>query len=98
MPRGIPKEGKRSPGGGRKKKYGSETVQKWVPVTIAPKLEDIYLFLAELDSEITTWEQACEAKKTSPRYEQARKLAASVRERLNALEIDFGAIYASEED
>lgn len=97
MPRGVPKTGKRSAGAGRKKKYGSDTVQKWVPVSIAPKLEDIYLFLAELDSEIATWESACEAKKTSPRYEQARKLSAAVRERLNGLGIDFQTIFASDE-
>lgn len=96
MPRGVPKAGKRSPGGGRSKKYGADTVQKWVPKPIADKLDDLYLFLLELDNEIANWESTCEAKKTSPRYEQARKLSASIRERLDGLGIDFKGIYAQD--
>ncbi|MEA5620520.1 hypothetical protein VB711_22150 [Cronbergia sp. UHCC 0137] len=98
MPRGIPKAGKRATGGGRKKKYGCETVQRWTPTVIADKLDDLYLFLIELDSEINQWESICESKKTSPRYEQARKLTATIRERIDGLGIDLDAIYASEQD
>ncbi|TAF07409.1 MAG: hypothetical protein EAZ77_09895 [Nostocales cyanobacterium] len=98
MPKGVPKTGKRNPGGGRSKKYGADTVQKWIPVPIAGKLDDLYAFLIELDIEIGTWETTCEAKKTSPRYEQARKLAASIRERIDGLGIDIKGIYASSEE
>jgi len=93
-PRGMPKEGTRKPGGGRKKKYSNELVQKWVPISIASKLDDIYLLLIDLEKEVSTWEKTCEEKSTSPRYEQARKLVSILRLLLNRLGIDTSSIYA----
>ncbi|MBW4686921.1 MAG: hypothetical protein KME40_17890 [Komarekiella atlantica HA4396-MV6] len=101
--RGIPKTGTRKPGGGRKKKFDSPTVRKRMPVVLAEKIDDIYPFLLELDAEITKWEQICEEKSTSPRYEQARKLVSILRGLLNRVGINTAHIYAnnkqnSEED
>lgn len=94
MPRGIPKSGTRKPGSGRKKKYASEVVQKWVPSSIASKLDDIYLLLIDLEKEVDIWEKTCEEKITSPRYEQARKLVSVLRFLLSRLGIDTANIYA----
>ncbi|MEH2352574.1 hypothetical protein [Nostoc sp.] len=98
MPRGIPKSGIRKPGSGRKKKYASEVVQKWVPLPIADKLDDIYLLLIDLEKEVDTWERTCEEKITSPRYEQARKLVSVLRFLLNRLGIDTTNIYADKQE
>ncbi|MEH1791075.1 hypothetical protein [Nostoc sp.] len=94
-PRGMPKEGTRKSGGGRKKKYNSELVQKWIPLLLADKLDDIYLLLIDLEKEVSTWEKTCEEKSTSPRYEQARKLVTTLRALLNRLGIDSTKIYAT---
>ncbi|OYE02134.1 hypothetical protein [Nostoc sp. 'Peltigera membranacea cyanobiont' 232] len=93
-PRGIPSSGTRKPGSGRKKKYNSELVQKWIPLSLADKLDDIYLLLIDLEKEVSTWEKICEEKSTSPRYEQARKLVTTLRTLLNRLGIDSTKIYA----
>ncbi|MEH2130136.1 MAG: hypothetical protein V7K86_05655 [Nostoc sp.] len=93
-PRGTPKEGKRKPGAGRKKKYAGDVMQKYVPISIADKLDDIYLLLIDLEKEVGTWEKICEEKSTSPRYEQARKLVTTLRTLLNRLGIDSTKIYA----
>ncbi|MEH1885553.1 hypothetical protein [Nostoc sp.] len=97
-PRGMPKEGTRKAGGGRKKKYNSELVQKWIPLSLADKLDDIYLLLIDLEKEVSTWEKICEVKITSPRYEQARKLVTTLRTLLNRLGIDSTKIYADNHD
>ena len=88
MPRGVPKAGKRSPGGGRKKKFDIPTVRRRIPEALAEKIEDIYQFLVELDDEISKWEQVCDEKSTSPRYDRARQLVLLLRERINALSIN----------
>ncbi|MFN6480950.1 hypothetical protein [Nostoc sp. DedQUE07] len=98
MPVGIPKSGKRNSGGGRKKKYNSELVQKWVPTSIADKLDDIYQLLIDLEKEVDTWEKTCEEKSTSPRYEQARKLVSTLRLLLNRLGVDASSIYAQDNE
>ncbi|MEH2161455.1 MAG: hypothetical protein V7K38_10490 [Nostoc sp.] len=95
-PRGMPKEGTRKSGGGRKKKYNSELVQKWIPLSLANKLDDIYQLLIDLEKEVTAWEKICEEKSTSPRYEQARKLVSTLRLLLNRLGIDASSIYAQD--
>ncbi|BAZ00524.1 hypothetical protein NIES37_45190 [Tolypothrix tenuis PCC 7101] len=94
MPRGVPTSGKRAPGGGRPKKYGEDTVQVRVPASIAPKLDDLYLFLAELDAEIQQWEQEINNKDISknPRYSKAKLLAESIREKISALGIDIKTV------
>ena len=56
------------------------------------------MFLIDIDTEITNWENTCENKKTSPRYEQARKLTKVVRERIDSLGIDINSIYAKNEE
>lgn len=91
MPRGIPKAGKRASGGGRPKKYGEETKQARIPVSLAGKLEDLMLFLHELNDEITSWEEEINGKDLAknPRYSKAKVLSTSIRERINALDIDF---------
>ncbi|MCC5606990.1 hypothetical protein LC612_09375 [Nostoc sp. CHAB 5834] len=94
MPRGIPRSGTRKTGSGRKKKYAGEVVQKWVPLSIANKLDDIYLLLIDLEKEVDIWEKTCQEKITSPRYEQARKLVSVLRFLLNRLGIDTANIYA----
>ncbi|WP_445628426.1 hypothetical protein [Nostoc sp. DSM 114167] len=94
MPRGIPSSGTRKPGSGRKKKYAGEVMQKYVPISIADKLDDIYQLLIDLEKEVDTWEKICDEKSTSPRYEQARKLVSTLRLLLNRLGIDASAIYA----
>ncbi|MGJ5628728.1 hypothetical protein [Nostoc sp. CALU 1950] len=91
MPRGIPKTGKRNPGGGRKKKFDTPTVRKRIPKALAEKIEDIHQFLMELDEEISKWEQVCDEKSTSPRYERARQLVLLLRERINALGINISS-------
>jgi hypothetical protein len=91
MPRGIPKTGKRNPGGGRKKKFDTPTVRKRIPEALAEKIEDIYQFLMELDEEISKWEQVCDEKSTSPRYERARQLVLLLRERINTLGININS-------
>jgi hypothetical protein len=98
MPRGTPRSGTRKSGGGRKKKYNSELVQKWIPVSLADKLDDIYLLLIDLEKEVTKWELLCEEKSTSPRYEQARKLVATLRALLCKLGIDTTDIYADNQE
>ncbi|WP_414571756.1 hypothetical protein [Nostoc sp. CCY 9925] len=98
MPRGVPSSGKRRPGSGRKKKYASELVQKWVPDSIADKLDDIYQLLIDLEKEVDTWEKTCEEKSTSPRYEQARKLVSTLRILLDKLGIDATKIYADNQE
>ncbi|MEH2348561.1 MAG: hypothetical protein V7K55_11225 [Nostoc sp.] len=95
-PRGMPKEGTRKPGGGRKKKYAGEVMQKYVPVSISDKLDDIYQLLIDLEKEVSAWEKICEVKSTSPRYEQARKLVSTLRLLLNRLGIDASSIYAQD--
>ncbi|MHC0068747.1 hypothetical protein ACWATR_38780 [Nostoc sp. UIC 10890] len=97
-PRGIPSSGIRKPGSGRKKKYNSELVQKWVPTSISDKLDDIYLLLIDLEKEVNAWEKICEEKSTSPRYEQARKLVSTLRLLLNRLGIDASSIYAQDSE
>ncbi|MEH1956830.1 hypothetical protein [Nostoc sp.] len=97
-PRGTPKAGTRKSGGGRKKKYNSELVQKWVPSSLANKLDDIYLLLIDLEKEVARWELICEEKSTSPRYEQARKLVAATRALLSRLGIDTTNIYADSQE
>ncbi len=97
-PRGMPKEGKRKPGAGRKKKYAGEVMQKYVPISIASKLDDIYQLLIDLEKEVDTWEKICEDKSTSPRYEQARKLVSTLRFLLNRLGIDASGIYAQDNE
>ncbi|QKQ76462.1 hypothetical protein [Nostoc sp. TCL240-02] len=98
MPRGIPSSGTRKPGSGRKKKYVDDVVQKWVPTSIASKLDDIYQLLIDLEKEVAVWEKTCEEKKTSPRYEQARKLVSTLRLLLNRLGIDASSIYAQDSE
>ncbi|MBX9257301.1 hypothetical protein H1Q63_25835 [Desmonostoc muscorum CCALA 125] len=98
MPRGIPSSGSRKPGSGRKKKYASEVVQKWVPNSIANKLDDIYQLLIDLEKEVDIWEKACQDKSTSPRYEQARKLVSILRTLLDKLGIDASKIYANNQE
>ncbi|MEH2422851.1 MAG: hypothetical protein V7K48_18620 [Nostoc sp.] len=98
MPRGIPSSGIRRPGSGRKKKYAGEVIQKWIPVSIASKLDDIYQLLIDLEKEVDMWEKTCKEKSTSPRYEQARKLVSVLRFFLNRLEIDTDNIYAKQEN
>lgn len=90
MPRGVPITGKRSPGGGRPKKYGEKTKLARIPLSISGKLDDLLLFLGELDNEITQWELEISTKdmKTNPRYSKAKELAESIRERISALGID----------
>lgn len=99
MPRGVPKNGKRAPGGGRPKKYGEATKQMWVPLSIADKLSDLCLFLAELDSEIEAWENIIGSidLKKNPRYSQAKLLTDSIREKIGALDIDLNSVIASDE-
>ncbi|MEH1837202.1 MAG: hypothetical protein V7L20_00180 [Nostoc sp.] len=97
MPRGIPKTGIRKPGGGRKKKFDSPTVRRRIPTVIAEKIDDVYRFLLELDGEISAWEQACEEKSTSPRYERARQLVSLLRERIDALGINTISTYFDNE-
>ncbi|MBD2199983.1 MULTISPECIES: hypothetical protein [Calothrix] len=94
MPRGVPASGKRASGGGRPKKYGEDTVQVRVPASIAPKLDDLYLFLAELDTEIQQWEEEINGKDIAknPRYSKAKELAGSIREKISALGIDIKSI------
>ncbi|MEH2211331.1 hypothetical protein [Nostoc sp.] len=94
----MPKEGKRKPGAGRKKKYAGEVMQKYVPISIADKLDDIYLLLIDLEREVAKWEKICEEKSTSPRYEQARKLVTVLRVLLDKLGIDASAIYAQDNE
>lgn len=91
MPRGIPKAGTRASGGGRPKKYGEETRLARIPVSVVGKLEDLFLFLTELDGEITAWEQEINGKDLAknPRYSKAKVLATSIRERINALGIEI---------
>ncbi|MBE9107450.1 hypothetical protein IQ229_21710 [Nostoc cf. edaphicum LEGE 07299] len=98
MPRGVPKAGTRKPGSGRKKKYAGEAMQKYVPISIADKLDDIYLLLIDLEKEVGVWEKTCEEKITSPRYEQARKLVSVLRFLLNRLGIDTANIYADNQE
>ncbi|MDZ7950087.1 MAG: hypothetical protein RM022_031005 [Nostoc sp. EfeVER01] len=98
MPRGVPKTGTRKPGSGRKKKYAGEVMQKYVPISIADKLDDIYLLLIDLEKEVDIWERTCEEKITSPRYEQARKLVSVLRFLLNRLGIDTANIYADKQE
>ncbi|MEH2058984.1 MAG: hypothetical protein V7K97_23075 [Nostoc sp.] len=98
MPRGVPSSGTRKPGSGRKKKYTDEVVQKWVPISIASKLDDIYQLLIDLEKEVDMWEKTCEEKSTSPRYEQARKLVSTLRIRLDRLGIDATKIYADNQE
>ena len=98
MPRGIPSSGTRKPGSGRKKKYAGEVMQKWIPVSIASKLDDIYQLLIDLEKEIDMWEKICEKKSTSPRYEQARKLVSTLRILLDRLGIDASKIYADNQE
>ncbi|MEH2177928.1 hypothetical protein [Nostoc sp.] len=98
MPRGVPKAGTRKPGSGRKKKYAGEVMQKYVPISIADKLDDIYQLLIDLEKEVDTWEKICEEKRTSPRYEQARKLVTALRLLLNRLGIDASGIYAQDNE
>ncbi|MDZ8136729.1 MAG: hypothetical protein RM049_15700 [Nostoc sp. DedQUE04] len=88
MPRGIPKAGKRNSGGGRKKKFDSPTVRRRIPTAFAEKIEMIHSFLLELDDEISKWEQVCDEKITSPRYERARQLVLLLREKLDTLGLD----------
>ncbi|MBN3944112.1 hypothetical protein [Nostoc sp. NMS9] len=88
MPRGVPKTGTRKPGGGRKKKFDIPTVRKRIPKALAEKIEDIHHFLVELDDEISEWEQVCDEKSTSPRYDRARQLVLLLREKLDALGLD----------
>ncbi|MBD2298744.1 hypothetical protein [Nostoc sp. FACHB-190] len=90
MPRGIPAAGKRKPGGGRKLKYGENTTQVRVPLSIASKIDELLCFLTELDDEIAQWEAEIQSKdlKTNPRYSKAAILAASIREKINALKAD----------
>ncbi|MEH2225187.1 hypothetical protein [Nostoc sp.] len=97
-PRGMPKEGKRKPGAGRKKKYAGEVMQKYVPISIADKLDDIYLLLIDLEKEVAKWELLCGEKSTSPRYEQARKLVTVLRVLLDKLGIDTTEIYAGNQE
>ncbi|MEH2125280.1 hypothetical protein [Nostoc sp.] len=98
MPRGVPKSGTRKPGSGRKKKYAGEVMQKYVPLSIADKLDDIYQLLIDLEKEVNTWEKTCEEKSTSPRYEQARKLVSILRFLLDRLGIDASSIYAQDNE
>ncbi|MFN6486605.1 MULTISPECIES: hypothetical protein [unclassified Nostoc] len=98
MPRGVPKSGTRKPGSGRKKKYAGEVMQKYVPISIADKLDDIYQLLIDLEREVNTWEKTCEEKSTSPRYEQARKLVSILRNLLDKLGINASGIYAQDSD
>lgn len=73
-------------------------MQKWIPVSIASKLDDIYQLLIDLEKEVDTWEKICEEKSTSPRYEQARKLVSTLRIFLDKLGIDASKIYADNQE
>jgi hypothetical protein len=95
MPRGIPKSGTRLPGSGRKKTYASDLTQKWVPLTVASHLDNVYQLLGKLEREIAKWESLCEVRSTSPRYEQARKLTNTIRAMLNELGFSPHNIYAN---
>ncbi|BAY11549.1 hypothetical protein [Calothrix sp. NIES-2098] len=94
MPRKPYEPGSRKGIGGRPKKYGEDTKQVRVPASIAPKLDDLYLFLAELDAEIQQWEQEINEKDIAknPRYSKAKVLAESIREKISALGIDIKSI------
>jgi len=98
MPRGIPKDGKRKPGGGRPKKYGERTTHVRVPESIAPKIADIFQFLADLDRELEGWESEISAKdlKTNPRYSKASEMAHNIRGLINGLGIESKVV--SEDD
>lgn len=89
MPRGIPKEGKRKAGAGRPRKYSEPTYNTRVPVSFKGKIDDIYLFLGELDAELASWEREMEGKDMAknPRWAKAKLLAESIRERLDGLGI-----------
>lgn len=95
MPRGIPKSGVRKKVTGRPKKYSGELVQKWLPKVVAHNIDNIYELLVTLEDSLYHWELLCEQKKTSPRYEQARKLTAQLRVLLGNLGFKPSDIYAS---
>lgn len=90
MPRGIPKAGTRAPGAGRPKNTVPKKMAR-VRVDIADKLDDLLLFLHELNDEITLWEEEINGKDLAknPRYSKAKVLATSIRERINALGMNF---------
>jgi hypothetical protein len=96
MPKGIPKSGNRLPGSGRRKKYASKLVQKWIPLAVANNLDDVYQLLVNLDKTVTAWEKLCEQKITSPRYEQARKLVSALRVMLDRTGIHTDDIYTND--
>lgn len=90
MPRGIPKAGKRSPGGGRKPTIeGERKVVKRVSPLIAEQIDEIRFFIEELDIELTAWESEMSGldMRKNPRYDKAKKLVGRLRERMTALKL-----------